>query len=67
MQSGISDAADRNSDHVCVKIEKDFSLDVGIELVCEVDHADSSAFSFFIDDLIPASAADRFFFFLILL
>ncbi|VDK84231.1 unnamed protein product [Litomosoides sigmodontis] len=55
----IIDMTDRNSDHLCVKIEKDFSLDIGIELICEIDHTSKMACGFFIDHLIPASAADR--------
>lgn len=51
---------DRNNDHLCVKIEKDFSLDIGIELICEIDHTNKMTYAFFIDHLVPASAADRF-------
>lgn len=50
----------RNNDHLCVKIEKDFSLDIGIELICEIDHTNKVKYAFFIDHLAPASAADRF-------
>ncbi|EFO15253.1 hypothetical protein LOAG_13259, partial [Loa loa] len=49
----------RNNDYLCVKIEKDFSLDIGIELICEIDHTEKTTYAFFIDHLIPASAADR--------
>uniref|UniRef100_A0A915Q738 PDZ domain-containing protein n=1 Tax=Setaria digitata TaxID=48799 RepID=A0A915Q738_9BILA len=55
----IIDAAYRNSDHFCVKIEKDFSLDIGIKLICEIDHTNQTTRAFFIDRLVPASAADR--------
>ncbi|KAL3983106.1 PDZ domain (Also known as DHR or GLGF) family protein [Acanthocheilonema viteae] len=55
----IIDMTYRNSDHVCVKIEKDFSLDIGIELICEIDHTNKTTYAFFIDHLVPASAADR--------
>ncbi|KAK6111483.1 PDZ domain (Also known as DHR or GLGF) family protein [Brugia pahangi] len=49
----------RNSNCVCVKIEKDFHLEIGIELICEIDHANKTTYAFFIDHLVPASAADR--------
>uniref|UniRef100_A0A1I7VI32 PDZ domain-containing protein n=1 Tax=Loa loa TaxID=7209 RepID=A0A1I7VI32_LOALO len=55
----IIDMTYRNNDYLCVKIEKDFSLDIGIELICEIDHTEKTTYAFFIDHLIPASAADR--------
>uniref|UniRef100_A0A8R1TS50 PDZ domain-containing protein n=1 Tax=Onchocerca volvulus TaxID=6282 RepID=A0A8R1TS50_ONCVO len=55
----IIDTTYRKNDHFCVKIEKGFSLDIGIELICEIDHTNQTTYAFFIDHLVPASAADR--------
>ncbi|CAG9540223.1 unnamed protein product, partial [Cercopithifilaria johnstoni] len=56
----IIDMTYRNNDHLCVKIEKDYSLDIGIELICEIDHTNKmTTYAFFINHLVPASAADR--------
>ncbi|VDN02847.1 unnamed protein product [Thelazia callipaeda] len=53
------DTVNRKNEYVCVTIERDINLDIGIEVICEVDYTDNAIQTCFISHLVPASAADR--------